>query len=97
MPPNAQASRALSVSGDRQYSGPFQYEMIGSIQSFKRQSHLICGSKDGGFLGAPVIGVLVGVLLPLQQCTSFCQSFYDCIIALALHLHRVSPLNHAIV
>ena len=50
------------------------------------RTHLVSSPEDGGLLGPPVIGVLVGVLFPLQQCTSFCQSFYDGIIALTLHL-----------
>ena len=50
------------------------------------RANLVGSPEDGGLLGSPVIGVLVRVLFPLQQCASFCQSFYDSVIALALHL-----------
>ena len=48
--------------------------------------NLVSSPEDGGLLGSPVVGVLVRILFPLQQCASFCQSFYDGIVTLALHL-----------
>ena len=86
------------TAGKRQAKGSKRHQLQGGRQRAERQDvadqgqraktrpYLVSSPEDGGLLGPPVIGVLVRILFPLQQCTSFCQSFYDGVIALSLHL-----------
>lgn len=80
----ATGSKTQQLKGSRQRAE--RQDVADEAQRANTQTCLVSSPENGGLFSPPVIGVLVRVLFPFQQRSSSCQSLYDGIIALALHL-----------